>query len=346
MKFIKKITVAVLVAALFLSVAGCTDKPGGNAEETSAPPAKVAIRIATLKGPTGMGMARLMQVSENKTVTNDYTFAIESDPTVIGPKLIKGEVDIAACPLNMAAAIYNKTKGTPDKNDDIRLLAINTLGVLYILENGDTVTDFASLKGKTVYASGQGATPEYVLNYLLKANGLEPGKDVTVEYKTEHSELATLAVSGQASVVMLPEPFVTTVLSKNKDLRVALDMTAEWDKVEAAAGRDTTLAMGALVVKEQFAAQNPDAVKTFMKEYKASVDFVNRNPAEAATVIALKEIVPSPDLALRSIEKSKLTFIDSKEMKTIAQRNYEVLFEANAASVGGALPGDEFYYEG
>lgn len=343
MKFTKKMTAALLTAAILIAAAGCQSGQKKDETTTTAAP-KVAISIATLKGPTGMGMVKLMKNNEDGAAANNYTFAVESDPTVIGPMLIKGDVDIAACPLNMAAALYNKTKATAETKDDVQLLAINTLGVLYVVENGSAVTGISDLKGKTIFASGQGATPEYILNYILTSNGFDPNKDVTIEYKAEHSELATLAVSGQAAICVLPEPFVTTVLSKNKDLRVALDLTQEWDKIGKAAGKETTLAMGALVVRTDFAKQNPAAIQAFMQEYKASVDFVNANRDEAAALIAEKEIIPSLELAKSAIPRSSLTFISSTEMKTIALQNFQVLFDANKVSVGGAIPPDEFFY--
>jgi NitT/TauT family transport system substrate-binding protein len=338
-KHVLKALSLLLVAAVVLAMSACgkDSKP----EDTSASEAaKATVNIATLKGPTGMGMVKLMKSAEQGSSKNNYNFSIESDPTVIGPKLIKGEVDIAACPLNMAAALYNKTKATEDTKDDLRLLAINTLGVLYVLENGNSVKSLADLKGKTLYASGQGATPEYALNYLLSKNDIDPTTDLTIEYKAEHSELAGLAVKGDAKILVLPEPFVTTVLSKNKDLRVALDLTKEWKKLND----DTAFAMGAIVVRADFAKENPQAVAAFLDEYKTSVDFVNQNPADAAALIANYDIVADVELAQKAIPGSQLTFIVGKEMKETAMANFKVLFDANKASVGGALPSDEFFY--
>lgn len=332
MKITGKLTAALLAVLMVLAIAGCKNTDKADETTTTAAP-KTMLKIATLKGPTGMGMVKLMKDSEAGTAANQYTFDIESDPAVIGPMLIKAEVDIAACPLNLAASLYNKTDG------GVQLLAINTLGVLYMVENGTSISSVADLKGKTIYASGQGATPEYILNNILTANGLDPKTDVTIEFKAEHSELAALAVSGSAGICLLPEPFVTTVLSKNKDLRVALDMTEEWNKTGAG-----TLAMGAIVVRTAFAKENPTAVAAFLQEYKASVDYVNANHDEAAALIVEKEIVPALDLAKSAIPRSSLTFKAAGEMKTIALQNFQVLFDANKASIGGAIPSDDFFY--
>jgi NitT/TauT family transport system substrate-binding protein len=203
---------------------------------------RTLIRIATLKGPTGMGMVKLFSDNEAKTTANRYETTIAGAPDLIVGKISSGEIDIAAVPTNLAATLYNKTGGK------IQILALNTLGVLNILEKGDTVKTFADLKGKKLFASGKGSTPEFVLNYLLLQNGIDPLKDVTIEYKTEHSELATLALSGKADLVMIPEPFVTTILSKNIGFKSILDLTTEWSFVTEKLGiKDSVLSMGALL---------------------------------------------------------------------------------------------------
>ncbi len=338
-RHILKALALLLVAVAVFSMAACGKDPK-PADTTTSEAAKVTVNVATLKGPTGMGMVKLMKTAEQKAAANNYNFALESDPTVIGPKLFKGEVDIAACPLNMSAALYNKAKKTEDTKDDLVLLAINTLGVLYVLENGDSVKSVADLKGKTLYATGLGATPEYALNYVLNKNNINPKEDLTIEFKSEHSELATLAVKGDAKLLLLPEPFVTTVLSKNKDLRIALDLTQEWDKT----GNGATFAMGAIVARADFVKNNPEAVSAFLAEYKQSVDYVNQNQSDAAALIVNFEIVADVELATKAIPGSKLTFIAGKEMKETALANFQVLFDADKTSVGGALPGDDFYY--
>jgi NitT/TauT family transport system substrate-binding protein len=330
MKISKKIIAAMLAAIILLSLAGC-GKPAADA-------AKTPVNIATLKGPTGIGMVNLMEESDKKTTANDYTFTLEAAPTDIVPLISTGAADIAACPLNVAATLYNKTNG------GVQILAINTLGVLYILEQGDTIKSVADLKGKTIYSSGQGSTPEYILNFVLTSNGLDPKKDVTVEYKADHSELAALAASGSVQICLLPEPFVTTVLSKNDKLRNALDMTVEWAKASAKEGVDSTLAMGCIIVRKDFAQKNPDAVKSFMAEYKASVNFVQNNVSAAAELVAKREIIASADLAKKAIPTCSIVFIDGAQMNLIAKQNLDVLFIANPASIGGAQPSDDFYY--
>lgn len=223
-------------------------------------------------------------------------------------------------------------------------MAINTLGVLYVLENGSTINSVADLKGKTIYATGKGATPEYILNYILKANGIDPEKDVTIEYKTEHAELAALAATGKVAISMLPEPNVTAVLKQNKNARIALNLTEEWDKAVAANGENSKLAQGCIIARKDFVEKNPEAVARFMDAYKASVESVNSAPAEAAALVVKHGIMPKAAIAQAAIPNCNITFIEGAEMKDIMSANLNVLFNANPKSIGGAMPGDDFYY--
>ena len=241
MKILKRLSALMLAMLLLLSFAACGGKDGGeDSDVTDAPETnyerEVKTKIAALNGPTGLGLAEIK-------ADRSYAYDVEyySDPQEVGPLLIKGEVDIAALPLNMAANLYKKTDGK------IKMLAINTLGVLHVLSKDDSIKSVADLKGKTVYSSGQGATPEYIVNYILRKNGLEPGKDVTIEYKTAHNELATLAVEGSVDICILPEPFVSKVLSKNESYKRVLDLTEEWGKVSSA-----KLAQGCLVARADY----------------------------------------------------------------------------------------------
>ena len=339
MKTLKKLTAALTALILLFSVAGCgNDKTDETTEQLTTQAQKAVINVAGLKGPTGMGLVQLMQADATGTAANDYNFTLEAAPTDIVPLITTGAVDIAACPLNMASLLYNKT------NAGVQILCINTLGVLYILEQGDSVKSIADLKGKTIYSSGQGASPEYILNFILTANGIDPQKDVTVEYKAEHSELAAIAATDKAGIYVLPEPFVSTVTGKNPELKNVLNLTTEWEKACEINGTPSTLAMGCLVVRTKFAQENPDAVKSFLSEYKNSVDFVNDKSSNAGELIAQYEIIPSAQLAQKAIPTSNITFIAGREMKDITMQNLSVLFKANPTSIGGVEPKDDFYF--
>lgn len=333
MKLMSKILSLLLCAALIFSFAACTSEPE---DETTTTPAEenVTVNITALKGPTGMGMSGLIKDGGR------FKVSIASSPDEIAPLVIKGEADIVACPLNLASALYKKTNG------GVKMIAVNTLGVLSVLENGDTVKSVADLKGKKIGATGQGSTPEYILNYILTANGIDPQKDVEITYYQEHAELATMLLEGKVDIAMLPEPNVTTVLTKNPDIRTALDLTEEWEKATAQNGSQTSLAQGCLIVRSEFLNEHPETVKAFLAAYKKSVEFTNSNIEDAAAVIESSGILPSAQIAAKAIPNCNIVYIDSDEMVSVAKSNLEVLFNANPASVGGAMPDDNFYYTG
>lgn len=345
MKHTKRITALALSAFLFLSAAGCAAGSGASSAATSstaassAAPAssaveKTTIKVATLKGPTGLGMLKLMQDNDAKTAANQYAFTLAGAPDEIVSKITTGEVDVAAVPTNLAATLYNKTNG------NIQLAAINTLGVLSLLTNGETIQSIADLKGKTIYASGQGSTPEYAINYILQQNGLTVGKDVTVKYLTEHAELATQIISGKVKIAVLPEPFVTQVTAKSKTSKVALNLTEEWNK---AAGNKSVLTMGCLIVRKDFAEKNKAAFDSFLAEYKASAEFTNTQSKDAAALSEKYGIMPAA-VAQKAIPNCNIVYIDGADMKAKIPDFLNVLFKANPKSVGGKLPGDDFYY--
>lgn len=305
---------AILLTAVMLVALGCAKAP--------AEP----INIAALKGPTGMGISYLIQEESGK-----YEVELLDAPDVVVGKFVSGEIDIAAVPINLAATLYNKTEG------NVVLLNIDTLGVLYIVENGESIQSLADLAGKTIYASGEGATPQYVLDYLLAENGLTD--QVEVQYVGEHTALATMLASGEANIGLLPEPFVSSVLVKNTDARVALDLNEAW---ESASG--TKLVMGVYIASRAFYDAHPDQIKAFLKEYAASVEKVN-TASDAAAVVASLGIVGSETIAKQAIPRSYIVSITGDEMKSAASAVLNVLYTANPASVGGKLPGDDLYAE-
>jgi len=302
---------AILTLAVMLFALGCAKAP--------AEP----VNVAALKGPTGMGISYMM---DDKT---KYNVELQDAPDVVVGKFVNGEIDIAAVPLNLAAVLYNKTEG------NVVLLNLDTLGVLYIVENGNTVNSIADLAGKTIYASGEGATPQYVLDYLLAQNGLTD--KVTVKYVGEHTALAAMVASGEAQIALLPEPFVSAVTVKNPDVRVALDLNSAWEEASG-----TKLVMGVYIASRTFYNEHPDQVKAFLADYAASVEKVNTS-ADAAQKIADLGIVGSADIAKQAIPRSYIVSITGDEAKTAASAVLNVLFTANPKSVGGKLPGDDLY---
>lgn len=182
------------------------------------------VRVASLKGPTSMGLVKLMNDNENETALQNYEFTLCGAADEIVPLLARGEIDIAAIPCNLASILYNNTQG------GIRVLAVNTLGVLYIVENGEEIHSVADLAGKTVYSTGKGTTPEFALDYILTQNGLDMEKDLTVEYKSEAAEVLAALTADAAAIGVLPQPYVTAALAQNEGLRIALSLTEEWTR--------------------------------------------------------------------------------------------------------------------
>lgn len=318
----KKILSMILVLMLVLGVAGFA-----AAEETG-------VRIASLKGPTSMGLVKLMQDDKNGESAQDYDFTLSGTADEIVPLLVKGELDIAMVPCNLASVLYNNTKG------GVQVLAVNTLGVLYILESGDSIQSAADLKGKTIYSAGKGTTPEYALNYILSGNGIDPEKDLTIEYKSEAAEVLASLTNDVSAIGVLPQPYVTAALAQNENLRVALSLTEEWDKI----AEDSRMITGVAVVRTAFAQENPDAVAAFMAEYAASVEYVNANPAEAAEWIAELGIVAKAPVAEKALPGCNIVYIDGEDMKAAVSGYLAALYAQNPQAVGGELPDEAFYY--
>ncbi|MDY5907717.1 MAG: ABC transporter substrate-binding protein [Bullifex sp.] len=291
----------------------------------------VKVRVAALKGPTAMGMVKLMEDSGEGSVNgNSYEFTVVGAPTEITPMLVKGEVDIAALPANLAAVIYNNTKGK------VKVLAVNTLGVLYICENGNSVSSIEDLKGKTIYSSGKGSSPEYALAYILEQNGLS---DLPIEWKSEHAECVAALLNDPDAVALLPQPFATTAIMKNPSIRIALDLNKEWDKVSP----ESALLTGVVVARTEFVEKEGAAVERFLEEYGKSTAWVNENVAESSLMIGNLGIVTA-QVAEKALPYCNIVCITGPEMKERLSGYLEVLYNANAKSVGGVLPGEDFYY--
>ena len=307
-----KKTVALLLCLAMLLAFGC------KKEEDAV------LNVGALKGPTGMGLAYLMQ-----ELPEEYgKIELYDAPDAITGKFISGELNIAAVPINLAATLYNKTEG------DVVMLAVNTLGVLYVLENGEQIRTLADLSGRTVYATGQGSTPEYVLSGLLEQAGVQ---DVTVAFVGEHAALAAMVAAGEADIAMLPEPNVSAVLLKNSGVRVALDLNAEWEQLTG-----NTLVQGCYIAKRSFYEAHPAAVERFLTDCAASGKRVNSD-ADAAAVIAQLGILPSEAVAEKAIPNCNIVCVTGDEMRQVASAMLQTLFAANPKSIGGALPGDSLY---
>ena len=324
MSILKKLF-SVLVVCCLLAVPFAAAFAEGEAQ---------AVRIGSLKGPTTMGIVKLMQDAAAGETANPYEFTMEATADAIAPLLLRGELDIALVPCNLASVLYARSEGK------VQVAAINTLGVLYVLEAGDSIQSVADLAGKTIYSTGKGNTPEIALNYVLQENGLDPETDVNIEFKTEAAEVAAAMQEDAANIAVLPQPFVTGVLKQNENVRVALSLTEEWDKVSDGSAMIT----GVAVVRKAFAEENPEALEAFLTEYSASTEYVNANPAEAAAWIVELEIVAAAPIAEAAIPACNIVCITGEEMQRKVSGYLEALFAQNPEVVGGTLPDDAFYY--
>ena len=344
----KKYLAILLALVMVLGLAACASQTTEPAADESAAPVEAEaepealegadVNLAVLAGPTGIGAASLMEANDAGETVNHYTFTVASAPDEVVAGVSNGSLDLAAVPTNLASTLYAKTEG------GVQIVALNTLGVLYILENGDTVNSVADLKGKTVYATGQGSNPEYVLEYLLTENGLTyslDGSEADVQLQFMASEELTAGmVSGEYDLCMLPVPAVTAVMAQNQDVRAALDLTAEWD----ALGVDGKLTQGCIIVRTAFAEEHPDAVKAFLQEYAASIESVLADPAHAGELCEQYGIVAKAGIATKAIPDCNLVCVTGDDVRPAIEPFFQVLLDANPQSVGGALPGDDFYF--
>jgi len=339
MRKLFKIGTSILLSSLLLVGCGQNSSKDDGVKEPQVDGTeiveKIDINIGSLKGPTTMGMVKLMNDSEEGTTDNNYVVSMTGTADEIVASIVKGELDVVAVPANLASVLYNKTEG------QISIAAINTLGVLYIVENGNEINSIEDLKGKTIYSTGKGTTPEYVLNYVLAENGIDVEKDLTIEYKSEATEVAAALAEDSTAIAMLPQPFVTTAQMKNENLRIALDMTEEWNKVQGEDG--SALVTGVVIARNEFIEENKAAFDKFLEDYKASTEYVNTNVEDASALIEKYDIVPAP-VAKKAVPLCNITFIEDQEMETKVNGYLNVLFAQNPKAVGGTLPPETFYY--
>lgn len=337
MKKVRAIVSLLLALTLALSLTACGGQANSEPEqpETQEEQTAAEINLYVLSGPTGIGAMNLWAASDAGETKNTYHITMPGANDEVVAALSKGDADIAAVATNLAATLYNKTDG------GVTVLAVNTLGVLSLLSNGQEAATVSDLKGKTIYAPGQGANPEYILRYVLTGNGLDPDKDVTLRFVGEGSELLTVWQSDPEAVILAPQPVATSILMQNENAKTLFDMTEEWDKI---AGGDSTLMMGCVIVRNEFLQANPGAVELFLQEYAASIEKAQSDVEGTAALCQQYGLIPKAALAQKTIPSCGLTFVTGAEMKTGLSGYLQVMFDANPKSVGGALPGDNFYY--
>ena len=319
MKKITALIISLLMAAL---CAACTPKE------------QLTVNVAAMKGPTGIGMAQLSSLAEEGKTEYNYSITYAGSPDEVTGGLISGELDIAAVPVNLGAVLFNKTEG------QMLTVAVNTLGVLYVVEKGgDTIQSMADLAGRTILSTVKGTTPEYVLRYLLNANGIDPDKDVTIEYYSEATEVTAQMANTEDAIAVLPQPYVTAAGLQDDTLGVALDLTEEWNKVA-----DTQLITGVTVVRKEYAEEHPDVVVAFLTDYAKSVEAANTDLDGTAALCEEQGVVAKAAIAKKALPNCNIVCLTGDELKTNASAYLQVLFDADPKAVGGAMPGDDFYW--
>lgn len=321
----------MLWSVILILLAGCMALGGCQKS------AGTQIRIGALKGPTTIGLLHLMEEAEAGKTDDDYSFIMAVGADELTPLLAKGELDIALVPANVASVLYHKTEG------GIKVIDINTLGVLYLVSDNEAIGSFADLKGQTIYLTGRGTTPDYVLQYLLAENGIAL-EEVTLDYRSEAAEVAALLAEKPDAAGLLPQPFVTVACAQNEALSVRLSLTEEWDKVQGENG--SRLVTGVTVVRTEFLAENPEAVARFLEEHAASTTYAVSNPADTAALCVKAEIIAKEAVAEKAIPLCNITCITGEEMQQALSGYLTVLYEQNQEAVGGSLPDDDFYFTG
>ncbi|QZY55371.1 ABC transporter substrate-binding protein [Crassaminicella profunda] len=331
----KKLLSFMMIFLLLFSVIGCSKE---EATDENVKQEKViekeVVKIAGLKGPTSIGMIKMFEEKPILGENIDSAYEVAGTPNLLVSKLLSKEVDFAALPTNVAAKLYNKGAG-------YKLAAVNTLGVLYVMTQGEEITRWDDLKGKKINMITKGSNPDVVFKYLLKKNGLDPEKDVTLDYTLSHAELAQAMAAGKVDISVLPEPFVTMVSMKNKNAKIVMNIQDEWKNV---LGAGAGLVQGCLVVREEFAQKNPEVVKNFLAEYEKSIHWVNENTSEAGKLVEKHGIGMKAKMAELAIPRCNIVFKDAKESQKTVEKFLELLYDFSPKDVGGKLPDENFYY--
>ncbi|MDE6516984.1 MAG: ABC transporter substrate-binding protein [Acetatifactor sp.] len=321
----RRLLALAAVAGLILGLlTGC-----GQQEELAT------VRIGGLKGPTSMGLVFLREQAESGQAAQEYSFTMAVAADELLPLMIRGELDIALIPANVAGVLYSKTEG------GISVIDINTLGVLYLVSGDSGINSMESLRGKTIYLTGKGTTPDYVLQYLLRANGIDPAECI-LEYRSEATEVAALLAEQPQAIGLLPQPFVTVACAQNEDLGVVLDMNEQWSLVQGEGG--SSMITGVTVVRDAFLQEHPGAVQSFLTEHAASVRAIQEDPDRGAGLVVAAEIIANESIARKAIPQCNITYIDGAEMRQALSGYLQVLFEQDPAAVGGVMPGEDFYF--
>jgi len=333
--FFTLLLVLTLTLGLLTGCAPKAETPEAAPAPAPAPaePADIEtpIKVAALRGPTGMGLVYLMGGPDE---SRPYEFSLFGAPDELVGKIVSGEVDMAAVPTNLAATLYKKTEG------GVRYIATNTLGVNYVLTTDPAIDSFEALRGKTIGISGLGTTAEFIFRHLLTENGIDPEQDVTLDFSLQHADLATMLTAGKIDIAVLPQPFVTTAMMANENIKIAIDLTAAWAEVE---GKDAVLPTGGMIVRTDYLEANPEAVQRFLTDYAVSVEQVNADPKAASVLVEQFGILPKAAIAEKAIPMSNIVFINAEDSKTFLMSFFEIMMAYDPKTIGGAMPDDALF---
>jgi len=335
----KKLSMVYLIALsilLLLSAAGCAEKKQG-----SQPPAQtqkveaVSVDVGLLKGSTAVGLVKMMEDQQSLGEGVTVNYLVEQSPDILTAKLINKEIEVATVPTNIAAKLYNQ--GIP-----YQLAAMNTWGVMYVLTNGVNIKDWADLKGQQIGVTGKGAASDVVFRYILDKNGIKADQDVSLNYTLSPVELAQLMIAGKSSIAVLPEPWVSTVISKNNQVKVALDLQKEWTRLN---GENVPFAQTCLVINSEFSQKHPEIVDKLLKQCAQSIAWVNKNPAQAGSLFVKHNLGIAAEVAESAVPRCNLRYIDGIEARPAVEKYLQVLLAFSPESIGGKLPDEKFYYQ-
>lgn len=321
MKKIKSLLVVLCAFFMFLTACGKND-----AESQT-------VRVGSLKGPTSIGLVNLMEDSKNGNSEGKYEFTMETGADTLLGLMTSGQLDIALVPANVASVLYNKTEG------NVLVIDINTLGVLYMVSADDGINSVNDLKGKKIYLTGKGTTPDIVLQYLLDSYGLSD-TDVTIEYMSEATEALNAIMEDNTAVALLPQPFATAALIKDESLKTVIDTTEAWNAIN----KDCQVVTGVTIVRKEFLENNKEAVNLFMKEHKLSAEKANSDVETSSTLCETYGIIEKAPIAKKAIPMCNITYIDGNGMMDSLSKYYDVLSEYNIQFLGGSVPSEDFYY--
>ncbi len=330
----KKIILWTVTAFMFFGMVGCTNQPIEEAPPTTE------VKIAGLKGPSSMGMIKMIDEQSSFGDNVSTLYDIVPAPDTLVAKLLNGEYDFATLPTNVASIIYNK-KGA------YQISGISTWGMLYVVTDDPDIKTWSDFSGKTVFPFAQASTPDILFKYLLNLNGIDPEKDVTFDYSLQQAELVQALAANQVSIAVLPEPFVTAVTMKNPDLKIPMNLQEEWKIAHATSSilpADASYPMTAVVVRKEFAEEHPEIVTQFMNEYESSVNWVNENPGEASHLIEKNELGLTAKAAENAIPRSNMKLVKTSDCKNIIEFYLNVFNGFSPQSIGGAMPDEDFYY--